>query len=264
MTITNIEEMRNYVLQKLGAPVIVVEVAPEQIDICITDSVQDFHRYNYGDGTYLEQTTLLVSAGVDEYSVSGMGIEAAFDINLSFGIDGINTLFTPTHMLLYNEWVTNGNYPGGGGLGTGAGFGYMGNASGARFGGSLGPLTQYTTAMQYLEQNRMYFGKHYIIKYIYGRETLKIVPTPQRCMVGSIGLYKQADAIQCYNHPLVKKLAVARAKQQWGLHLTKYNVTLPDGLGLQGQDLISQGREDEDKLMDRLQSESLPIDFFIG
>lgn len=251
MEITSIEQMRDYIYRKLGAPVLVVEVAPEQIDDCIFDTVQDMRRYNYDDGSTLEYSTLVTKAGVSEYSVkdSGIDIEAAYDIQLTFGLDGINTLFTPTHMLLYNDWVTKGQHPGGSGYSHGVG-------------GMI--LTQYETAMQYLEMNKMYFGKHYVVKYDTNKEAFIVMPTPSVDMVASIAFYRRADAVRLYNHPLVKRLAVARAKVQWGLHLSKYNVTLPDGLGIQGSDLISQGREDEDKYLNDMRHEAPSPDFFIG
>lgn len=264
--ITTLEEFRNYIFVKLGQPVINVEVAPEQIDVIIWDTVQDFQRYNYGEGTYLDYTTLCVSAGVSEYSVAGSDIEAGYDIQLSYGLGGINTLFTPLHMLMYNTANQPGGIMGGGAGGGVAGMGAAGGygAAGGGVNYGVGALTTYETAMEYYELAKMYFGEHYIVSYNLSKDALIVTPTPEQTMIGTIAVYRRARSERLYNHPLVKKLAVARAKVQWGLHMTKYGVTLPDGITINGQDLMSQGREDEDKYLDQMRREGEPIDFFVG
>ena len=66
----SLSEMKQHVLTRLGHPVVNVEIADQQLDIIISDTIQDFNRYNYGDGVDLVNTTLLVSAGVNEYCVA--------------------------------------------------------------------------------------------------------------------------------------------------------------------------------------------------
>ena len=248
----SLSDMREYILTRLGSPVVNVEVAPIQLDVIIYDTIQDMNRYNYGDGVDLVNTTLLISAGVSEYSTVGSGIEAAFDISLSHGWGDINALFSPTHMLLYNDWVTNGNYPGGPGT------------SMYSFGGGGGLLTSFEIVGEYMAQANQMLGTEYTVKFNYNSESLVITPTPKECMVGTLKLYCRADAEKLYNHPLVKKIAVARAKIQWGLQLGKYTITLPDGSSMNGFEIMNRGYEDEDKWFEQMRSESEPIDFFIG
>ena len=71
----SLSDMRQYILHRLGQPVVNVEIAPQQLDIIIADTVQDFQRYNYGEGVNLVNTTLLVSPGVSEYYVGDCDIE---------------------------------------------------------------------------------------------------------------------------------------------------------------------------------------------
>jgi hypothetical protein len=79
-----------------------------------------------------------------------------------------------------------------------------------------------------------------------------------------IALYKRTRAEYLYNNRLVKKLAVARCREQWGMHIRKYSVTLPDGITLNGDPLVSEGREDAEKWYNRMYEESEPPDFMIG
>lgn len=245
-------DMRDYILTRLGQPVINVEIAEQQLDIIISDTIQDFNRYNYGDGVDLVNTTLLVSAGVSEYYVGDSGIEAAYDIGLS-SMGDINALFSPTHLLLYNDWVTNGNYPGGGG--GGGGMYSMGGG---------GMLTSYEITGEYMAQANQMLGTTYTVKFNYNAQTLVVTPTPKECMIATLKLYCRTDAEKLYNHPLVKKIAVARAKIQWGLHLGKYTITMPDGSTMNGFEIMNKGYEDEDKWFEQMRAESEPIDFFVG
>jgi hypothetical protein len=244
-------EMKQHVLTRLGHPVVNVELADEQLEIIISDTIQDMNRYHYGDGVDLQNTTLLVSAGVSEYYVGDSGIEAAYDIGLSTMGD-INALFSPTHMLLYNDWVNNGNYPGG-----------PGNAL-YSFGGGGGMLTSYEVMGEYMAQAEQMLGTTYTVKYNYGSQSLIVTPTPKACMIATLKLYCRADAEKLYNHSLVKKLAVARAKIQWGLQLGKYTITLPDGSTMNGFEIMNRGYEDEEIAFQRISDESEPIDFFVG
>jgi len=252
MSITSpktVDEMRKYILTRLGQPVINVEVATEQLDLIIYDSIQDFQRYNYGDGTYLKNTTLLVSPGVSEYYTGECGIEAAYDIYLSTGMGGINTLFSPAHVLLYDEWVTNGNYPGG--PGTGYNFG-------------TGALTNYEITGEYMALAEQMLGKQYTVYYNSGEKKLVVTPTPQSCMVATLKLYYRTKAEELYNHPLVKKLCVARARIQWGINTTKYNVQLPDGSTLNTATMLDHAFQEEEKVMEDIRWQSAPCDLFIG
>jgi len=246
-----LSEMRQHILTRLGHPVVNVEVAEQQLDIIISDTVQDFNRYNYGDGVDLVNTTLLVSAGVSEYYVGDSGIEAAYDIGLS-SMGDINALFSPTHLLLYNDFVNNGNYPGGPGNGM------------YSFGGGGGMLTSYEIMGEYMAQANQMLGTEYVVKYNYSNQTLVVTPTPKACMIATVKLYCRADAERLYNHPLVKKIAVARAKIQWGLQLGKYTITLPDGSTMNGFEIMNRGYEEEDKWFEQMRAESEPTDFFVG
>ena len=248
----SLAEMRQYILTRLGHPVVNVEVAEQQLDIAIMDTIQDFNRYNYGDGVDLVNTTLCVSAGVSEYYVGDSGIEAAFDVNLSFAEGDINALFSPTHLLLYNEWVNNGNYPGG-----------PGNSL-YSFGGGGGLLTSYEIMGEYMAQANQMLAEQHTVKFNYSNQSLIVTPTPKRPMIATLKLYCRTDAERLYNHPLVKKIAVARAKVQWGLQLGKYTITLPDGSTMNGFEIMNRGYEEEEKWFEQMRAESEPIDFFVG
>lgn len=253
MSVSNpvtLDEMREYVFTRLGYPVVNVELAPSQVDVIISDTVQEYQKYAYGEGVNLVNTTLLVSAGVSDYYTGDSNIQAVFDIGLSFAMGDINTLFSPTHMLLYDDWVTKGNYPGGAG---GGGFNF-----------GTGALTNYEIMGEYMAQADQMFGEQYTINYISSEQKLVITPTPKSCMIAKIGLYRSGDATKLYNNNIVKRLAVAKAKIQWGLNIGKYSITLPDGTTMNGFQIMDKGYEEEEKWWEQLILESEPCDFMVG
>lgn len=246
MAITTLVDFRDYIKRQLGADILCVEVSNDQIDDCIENACSQFLRYMYGEGLYEDYMIVSVSANVSAYSVSG--IEDVVDTYLS-RLDGINTLFSPTNMLMYNDWL-------------------LGNAMGgqADLGASNGMiLTNYETAMMFLAQVNQFFGLNYTSNYRRGSSTLVLTPTPK--VDGSIMLkvYKRESAINLYNHILVKNLAVGLTKKVYGgMNLGKYNVTMPGGGTVNYQFIYDQGKEESELALEAIRSEGNPMPFLVG
>jgi hypothetical protein len=256
--ISSLLQMKNYVLTQLGFPVINVELSDVQLEQAIFDTVQEFQRYNYDEGSYRDYFLFQTSAGQSLYPVSAVreygtsavldNVQHVWEFSVSFGADGINTLFSPTHILLYDQYVNQGGYPGGPGSVGGTGL----------------TLTNYMTAMVYLDMINEMFGKMYTVDYLPGREVLRITPTPTAAIVGVLILWRREYAENLYNNPLVKKVAIARAGMRWGRNLSKYGGTMPDGLTINATDIINEYKEMEEKWLDRFFDESYPPDFIVA
>lgn len=255
--INNLTEMKNYILTQLGYPVINIELSDTQIEQAIYDTVQDFCRYNYDEGTYRDYFILQCVPGQTDYPISSTrdfltsatldNVEFLWDFSVSFGFDGINTLFSPAHVLLYDQYVNQGAYPGGPGTG----------------GGGL-LLANYYTAMQYLDVINEMFGKMYNADYLPGREVIRITPTPDTAVIGVLTVWRREQSNYLYNNPLVKKLVVARAGIRWCRNLLKYGGTLPDGLTINVEGYLSDYKEQEEMWLERMWSESEPPDFLVA
>lgn len=249
--ISTLVDFRNYLKLMLGQPVINVEVTNEQIDQVIEDSVQDFQRYTYGEGTYRDAMTIWLSAGTSAYQLDET-IDSILDVKLSFGNNGINDLFSPQHTLLYNDWI-NGNYPGGSGGTNGA----------AGLGGSC-VIGNYDISMIYLEEIKDHFARTYTADFNPNSYILRVWPTPNQSGPAMLTVYKRETAENLYNNPLLKKLAKARVKMLWGEILWKYSMTLPGGGGINGSEIISRGEEEEAKAIEAMRMETEPSIFLVG
>jgi hypothetical protein len=246
--IKTLQQMRDYLKKRCGYPITVVELSDDQIDIAVEDSIQLFQRENNAEGSYIDYVIFSCSAGVDTYPMSG--VAGVFDISLSIGIDGINTLFSPSHELLYSDFVRKGSI--------------LGSDTPDYSPGMI--MTSYDSAMLFLEEVKQQFGRMYTVYYNPNKQQLKIAPMPNENMMGVLGLYKCEDAINLYNHELIKKLAFAKCLIQWGLNLSgKYgSITLPDGLTLDGTALRVKGETDEAKVEQDIRDQSAPPEFFMA
>ena len=258
-TIRSRDQMKRYLMTKLGSPVINVEVDDDQMDLAIDDSLLEFWRYNAEEGSYMHYFTLEVFPGQSEYCMAGLGIEDAYDIQMSGMMDGLTTLFSPMNMF-YNYWCAATGNPLGSAFPFGSA-GYGNNQVGQ--GGSL-VMAEYNTSMQYLKLVEKQLGKMYTLHFHKGREVLEIIPTPKEHSMALISLYVREEENFLFDNPLVRKLMVARAGVAWGGNLTKITGTLPDGLTINGEGILSRYLEAEEKALDDIKSQSQPADFFMG
>lgn len=239
--ITNLAGMKTYVLQELGSPVITVEIADVQLEQIIEDSVQLYQKYHTGEGNFQAVLAIYLSAGTSAYNVSGqniMGVSESMPYNTQ---NGINTMFTSTHSILWQDWVLYGNYPGG-------------NSNISQGQGMA--LAGYEVAMQYLEDVNEMFGDLFWAEYNVARETIQFFPTPNTNGWCLLTVHLKNDPEKLYNDDIVKRLCVAKAMILWGRQLRKYTMTLPSGATINGAEILQDGKEELEKLMEQMVAES--------
>lgn len=237
--------MREYVRNRLGggsSGVINIELSVDQLNQSIEDSIQTFQRYNYGEGVFEDYLTISLSANVSAYSMAGSEVSDVVDFSLSqSSINNVNSLFTPANLIL-------------------------GGTLSVLDGGQGMALSNYTIAMNYLETLQEIFSIKYKFDYLELQEKLIVTPTPTTSVVALIKVYKKENTILLYNHPLVKKLAVALSKQVWGRILSKYTgMPLPGGGDISqfGSSLIQEGKEDQKEIEAKMTNEGEPNTFFM-
>jgi len=242
--IQTLEQFRDYLKIMNGYPVINVEVDDSQLNQIIDDTIQTYQRHGNQEGNFLDYLIFNASAGVSEYSLSGY--EGAFDIELSIGLDGINTLFSPSHELLYSDFVRKGSII----------------SDTPDYNPGL-TLTSWDAAFLFLQEIKNKFGRMYTVRYNPNRGTLHINPTPSQNVTGVVYMYKKESAQYLYNHELVKKLAIGKTKDLWGHILGKNELTMPDGITLNGDGIKADGERIVEEAIDQIVGEEAPVDFFI-
>lgn len=247
--ITSELEFINYLKLMMGNPVVNVEVADEQFSQCIYDSIQLFQRYHYGEGNVRDVLTISLSAGTSAYQLPE-DIDSVLDIKLSQGLNNINTLFTPQHNLLYADFINGNMYN-------------SSNGGSAGLGGAM-VVGNYYIQMMYLTEIEEIFTRKYVCDLNSNNKIMTVKPTPNVDTTGIIMVYRTESAINLYNHPLVKRLALAKARQLHAWHLQKYNISIPSGATLNASELMSRAVEEEKQVLADIVAESEPPIFICG
>lgn len=257
MNITTKTEFKQYILKRLGAPIIEVELDAQDegsMDIIIDDTLQLFFENNYSHANYLQAASMQITNGVSEYHLAGYGIESAYDIDISSGMDGINVLFSPMNNMFFQNWVVQGNFPGG-----------SGSAGAAGYGGNVGLyLTEWEVTNTYMKQMKFDFDKGYRAKWHKSREILEIIPTPRKTGIATFRFYKRESTEAAYNNMEVKMLAMASCKMLWGEIMGKYQASFPDGMSLNADYYRTKGAEEWEYWFQRMSKLNPAPDIFIG
>jgi hypothetical protein len=252
--------MRDYIKLMLGAPENNCEISDSGINQIIEDCCQIYTEFNDGGGSYQDAIIFNTVAGQDEYPTSAItahGTSATFDdiqsvynfeaVNIT---DGINTLFAPAHMLLFDDFVRDGNYPGGPGQNRRSNDGLV--------------MTSYVSAMSYIKEIGMFFNKEFQVKYIQGKEVLKLIPTPMQVYTGVLVVNRRLADAQIYNNYIVKQMCVGKAKMRQGATLGKYTGNLPDGLSINAQQIYDNGKAEYDAAYELCWKTANPPGFIVG
>ena len=249
-------ELKNYCLRQLGAPVLEINVADEQVDDIIDDAIQYFHERHF-DGvlrTYLKyevtQNDIDRGKGPGQSGVLGITTTTATST-----IDGAEVQF---------DWKENSNYlqvpPAV--IGVEKVFHFDGSQSMSSgmfsikyqlflndiyFWGAMEMLT-YTMTRTYLSDLEFALTTQKQIRFNQRMDRLYMDIDWGELTAGDwliMDCYRTLDPndyARVWNDSFLKKYTAALLKKQWGQNLIKFNgVKLPGGVELNGRDIYEDG-----------------------
>ena len=236
MQITNFSQMREYVKSRLGHPVIDLELELDcregfgQTEIAINDSIEWFVRENQDEGSYLDWMIVQLQPGIHTYDVPE-DITEVIEAQPMYG-NGF-TPFTSFDVGSMESLVSTTGW--------------------AQF-----DLVTWVAAQQYLGDVRKYIGKKYDIRFFPQQHKMRIYPTPKanEDRMVMFRVYRRNILFELYNHILLKDLMVAKAREQWGINLTKDNHTLPGGVTVDGKGILAKAEKDMELAMKRIIEQS--------
>lgn len=277
----SIEKLVNYAKRQLGAPILNIDIADEQINDLLNDAIQFFQEYtsNGSERTFLayrltkedidrfkasdytEINTKFKEEDVtkDEYgkiernksdiiaiedgegSTQGVWREKANYIVLPDFIFGVSRVFGSVGSTIRNSLL---------------GIQFQIFLSDIYNFGSL-DILQYYITKSYLETLNFVLNNGSTIQYRYnqrqGRLYLDTDPNllqPDKwLLIDCFKLINPDDAPMMYNDIFLKRYFTALMKRQWGMNLSKYtNVQLPGGVLTNGMQIYEQGRMEVEKL----------------
>ena len=274
-------ELINYAKRQLGAPVLEINVADEQVEDVLDDAIQYFHERHF-DGvlrTYLKYqitqddiergkgpgadgvtgiVTTTATATIDGASMNFDWEEnsnylqvppAVIGVDKIFHFDGSNTvtnnMFSVKYQLFLNDVAFNLGYNG---------------------------LLSYAMTRTYLEDINFLLTTQKQIRFNQRMDRLYMDIDWSSLTSGDwiiLDCYRTLDPndySRVYNDSFLKKYFTALLKRQWGQNLIKFKgVKLPGGIEMNGREIYDDAEREIESLRSRMANEyELPPYDFVG
>ncbi len=245
-TVTSREQLKDYCLRQLGAPVIEINVDDDQVEDRIDDAFQFYREYHFDavEKVYLkhQMTANNISDQYIEISDAVVGVERVFPfMNKSTGTN----IFDIKYQILINDLYTLMSTD----------------------------LIYYTSVRQELElinqllvgQKPIRFNRHMNRLHIDMDWAADVVPGTY-VIVECWRILDPDVFTNVYNDMFLKRYATAQIKKQWGNNLKKFaGVQLPGGVTLNGEIIYQEAIEEIRQIETEIQSRfELPVDMFVG
>ena len=270
-------ELITYCKRQLGAPVLEINVADEQIEDLVDDALQYFHERHF-DGvtqTYLKykitqddidrgrgrgssnpigivttsaSTTIAGTATTFSYEENSNYLQippAVIGVNKIFRFDGSNTttnnMFSVKYQLFLNDIY------------------YWGSTE----------ILTYAMVKRYLEDLDFVLNTEKQIRFNQRQDRLYLdidwasVSVDDYLVIDCYRLLNPDDFTRVYNDSFLKKYLTILIKKQWGQNLIKFQgVKLPGGVELNGRQIYDDAQKEMEILMERMSNtyEIPPLD----
>jgi hypothetical protein len=252
-------QLKEYILRKLGSPVINIEITDEQLDDAIDDTIEYFFK-NGGIGGMLERyVPITLLKGVQNY-ILPYDVYAVMAVH-STEMGGIANS-APSNIFSINQFIASDLYRGSGKI----------------------DLLTYEMTNQMLATLNIVFTRKITFDYNCISRVLNLFEIPtldhENVMLHvyrrNIPYYEPNPAFRndpteseeieftnLYNELWIRKMSTERARLQWADNLSKYaGSQLPDGLNLDVPTIMNRANESILKLEEEF--EELPVDFMIA
>ena len=261
---TSREQLKEYALRKLGAPVIEINVDDAQLEDAIDDSLQIFTEYHF-DGVeraffkyeitdtdisngFIDTNSIGVTQGNDDT----LQVEAGSEIVSIYKIFQFDEGGAGTNMFNVNYQIA------------------LNDLYGIR---APGNMANYAITKSYLEMLQNMLDPEKAIRF--SRVTNRLYVDMDWSEAVSAGDFLMIEAYvalnpdtytEIYNDILLKKYVTASFKKQWANNLIKYqNISLPGGVQFNADQLLSEANSEMERIEETLQDRyELPPNFWVG
>ena len=254
--ISNRIDFRDYVLRRLGYPVIEINVDDDQIEDRIDDGLQLFREYAADGQLRVFQPVLITQAMVDAKSI---------DLNTALPAVA-NRILDVVKVFMIGDSTSNVNF---------FDIKYQMRLNDlADLATGVGDLAYYEHMQQYLSMIDLKLTGQPQIQFSRHSGTLFIAGDLRDGGDIKVGDYimlemfvEEAESVGgVYNNLFMKNYVTAILKKQWGENISKFEgMTLPGGVTLNGRQLIDDAKEEIERDIEKLRNEyDNPPNFFVG
>ena len=263
------QQLTDYCLRKLGAPVLEINVAEEQIDDLVDDALQYFQERHF-DGVYgaylkYELTQDDIDRGKAK-GISGVGI-ASTSATSTIGGSGVNFDFyensnylkVPDHVIGVNKIFKFG---GSNSISSGMfSVKYQLFLNDIYYWGSTEMLT-YAMTKTYLEDIDFLLSTDKQIRFNKRQDRLYLdidwnsVKAGDHIVIDCYRMMDPNDYDQVWNDSFLKMYLTSLIKRQWGQNLIKFQgVKLPGGIELNGRQIYDDAEKELAMIKERMSSD---------
>ena len=247
MAITTRQNLIDYCLRRLGAPVTEINVDDDQVSDRIDDAIEFFQEYHFDGVEKVFLKHIITQTDIDNEYIAVA--DPVISVLRVLPIPNFNAFQTGFFNEEYQLRLNN--------LDDFSGTALINWAMSQTNFSLVEHLFSIQPTMLFnRKQNKMYLETDWDNKFSVG--TILIIEA-----------YRALDPTtytEVYNDMFLKKYATALIKQQWGSNLKKFTgVTLPGGITLDGQTIFSEATEEITKIEEEMSLKyELPIDGYIG
>ena len=243
---TTREQFKGWILRKLGAPVIEINVSDEQIDDRVDEAVDFWRDYHYNGSQLVYMKHQITQEDKDNGYITLpttiLGISGIFNMQSSISTGG--GIFNVQYQFVLNnlEDITGYN------------------------------ITNYFMSMQHLEfLQEMLVGRP-MIRYNKHVNKLWIDSGSESIAVGEYIIIEAYDVIDgstygdVWSDRFLQNYAAALVKEQWGSNLTKFTgMQLVGGVSFNGEQILSDAREERKAMEEEAVQNLQPLSYnYIG
>jgi len=243
---TTREEFKEYILRKIGAPVIEINVAEEQVEDRVDEAVSFWRDYHYSGSQMIYLKHQLTQDNIDNGYIdlpsTILGISGIFNLQTSTATGAVMFNFNYQFVLNNLEDIT----------------GYE--------------VQNYYQSMQHLEMLQEILVGQQHIRYNRHVNKLWLDVDAANLVVGNYVIVEAYDVIDSSVYPDVwgdrwlQNYAAVLVREQWGLNLTKFtNMQLVGGVGFNGEAILAEAREERQRMEEEVIQNLQPLTYnFIG
>ena len=243
---TSKEEFKDYVLRKLGAPVIEINVSEEQIDDRVDEAVSFWRDYHYNGSQLVYLKHAITQDDIDNGYITLptrlLGISKVFDLqtSISAGVGMFNVQYQYTLNNIRD--ITGYN------------------------------IQNYYMTMSYIEfLQEMLVGKPLIrfnkhVNKLYVDVDQKIWTVGDFIIIEAYDIIDPAEYAEVWTDRWLQNYTAALVKENWGANLTKFvGMQLVGGVTFNGEQILQEAREERQRMEEEAVNSLQPLTYnFIG
>jgi hypothetical protein len=238
------QEFKEYILRKIGAPVIQINLSDEQIEDRISESISFWNDYHYSGSEHVYLKHQLTQTDIDngfielptEVYQRLLGITRVFDMGVS--ISSGTGMFNVSYQFVLNNIQDITGYS----------------------------MANYYQTMQHLQFIQEILVGKPMIRYNKHVNKLHLDMTMSKLTPGNFIIIEAYDIIDenlysdMWNDRWLQNYAAALVREQWGMVLTKFTgMQLVGGVQFNGEQILSEAKEERRAMEEEAKSSLQPM-----